>query len=388
MTSASAASAAILPFPIKLIGGLSVFGIESDSDPIDLTSGLGDAKAPEAKAQFYCLTLSLTKFLRLTDGAISQCMTRSLPGFQRCILTLRHLHCKSEAEQLRFARVKRTFAEVKSLLENTVDSENWNKSDRFNLYPLPLVEKLLAHYCPARVSKEALEAVRAFIKEHNLPALEPEAVVAPDEPAQLAADSDDEAGAGAESKRGRSRATLAQSIDHLSSLPLAPKGESKSKAERKVALPVSGFISGVPVIDLTSASTLALLAEREPECEQVLSVMVDNFSVWEPQGEEYQALREYGLRPREVSVTLQEQCQRFSEYRQEVWNWSRDPNQVTQKTVGNNIRVFLLFGGFVCHTTKRHRLKPAAFDMSVFGTKQIEAYIMDFLQVCLGLSLS
>jgi hypothetical protein len=50
--------------------------------------------------------------------------------------------------------------------------------------------------------------------------------------------------------------------------------------------------------------------------------------------------------------------------------------------VGNNIRVFLLFGGFVCHSAKRHRLKPAAFDMSVFGSKHIEPYIMDFLQVC------
>jgi hypothetical protein len=49
--------------------------------------------------------------------------------------------------------------------------------------------------------------------------------------------------------------------------------------------------------------------------------------------------------------------------------------------VGNNIRVFLLFGGFVCHSAKRHRLKPAAFDMSVFGSKHIEPYIMDFLQV-------
>ncbi len=111
------------------------------------------------------------------------------------------------------------------------------------------------------------------------------------------------------------------------------------------------------------------------------SAMVDNFSIWEPRGEEYEALREYGLRPREVSQLLQEQCQRFSEYRQEIWNWSRDPNQVTQKTVGNNIRVFLLFGGFVCHATKRHRLKPSAFDMTVFGSKQIDCYVMDFLQV-------
>ena len=36
--------------------------------------------------------------------------------------------------------------------------------------------------------------------------------------------------------------------------------------------------------------------------------------------EEYAVLREYGLKPDEVSVLLQEQCQRFSEYRQEIWN--------------------------------------------------------------------
>jgi hypothetical protein len=160
----------------------------------------------------------------------------------------------------------------------------------------------------------------------------------------------------------------------------ALKAERKSRKKPGKPLPVAGFIGGVPVIDLTDASTLALLAENE-ECEQVLSAMVDNFSIWEPQGEEYEALREYGLRPREVSQLLQEQCQRFSEYRQEIWNWSRDPNQVTQKTVGNNIRVFLLFGGFVCHATKRHRLKPSAFDMTVFGSKQIDCYVMDFLQV-------
>jgi hypothetical protein len=169
--------------------------------------------------------------------------------------------------------------------------------------------------------------------------------------------------------------------------PKAAGSGSPTKAERKtkpkkpsVPLPVAGFIGGVPVIDLTSASTLALLADND-ECEQVLSAMVDNFAIWEPRDQEFELLREYGLRPREVSQTLQEQCQRFSEYRQEIWNWSRDPNQVTQKTVGNNIRVFLLFGGFVCHTAKRHRLKPAAFDLTVFGSKQIDAYIMDFLQV-------
>ncbi len=101
-----------------------------------------------------------------------------------------------------------------------------------------------------------------------------------------------------------------------------------------------------------------------------------------PSCSEYTVLREYGLRPDEVSGLLQEQCQRFSEYRQENWNWHRDPSQVTPRTVGNNILVFLLFGGFVCHSAKRHRLKPAAFDLSVFGSKHIKPYIMDFLQVC------
>ena len=142
---------------------------------------------------------------------------------------------------------------------------------------------------------------------------------------------------------------------------------------------MSAFVGGIPVIDLTCPATLALL-----ESEQTLSSLVDNFSLWQPLVEEYTVLREYGLRPKEVSVLLQEQCQRFSEYRQEIWNWSREPGQGTQKTVGNNLRVFLLFGGFVCHSAKRHRLKPTAFDMSVFSCKHIESYVMDFLHYLHG----
>ncbi len=153
-------------------------------------------------------------------------------------------------------------------------------------------------------------------------------------------------------------------------------------------LPVVSFKGGgIPVIDLTNPATLAALSRLEDQdksdaeladVEQTLSSLVDNFSLWHPLMEEYSVLREYALRPDEVSVLLQEQCQRFSEYRQEIWNWHR---QVTSRTVGNNIRVFLLFGGFVCHSAKRHRLKAVAFDMSVFGNKHIEPYIMDFLQV-------
>ena len=41
-------------------------------------------------------------------------------------------------------------------------------------------------------------------------------------------------------------------------------------------------------------------------------------------------LREYGLRAEEVqsNPVLLEQCQRFGTYRQEIWNWHRDPMQV------------------------------------------------------------
>ncbi len=49
----------------------------------------------------------------------------------------------------------------------------------------------------------------------------------------------------------------------------ALKAERKSRQKPGKPLPVAGFIGGVPVIDLTDASTLALLAENE-ECEQIL----------------------------------------------------------------------------------------------------------------------
>ncbi len=85
----------------------------------------------------------------------------------------------------------------------------------------------------------------------------------------------------------RQRMTLQQSLEHLStpasvaagaagagpgsgsSAGSALKAERKSRKKPGKPLPVAGFIGGVPVIDLTDASTLALLAENE-ECEQIL----------------------------------------------------------------------------------------------------------------------
>jgi hypothetical protein len=141
---------------------------EGDND--DEASG-GDEDDNDNSPQYYAMTFALAKFLRVTDGAIAQCITRALPTFQTWVTTLRFHDCKTDDQRRLFARVKATFGEIKSLLENAVDSENWTKSDRFNLYPLPLIAKLCAHYCPKRLPVADLEAVREFLKAHAAPPL-------------------------------------------------------------------------------------------------------------------------------------------------------------------------------------------------------------------------
>jgi hypothetical protein len=131
---------------------------------IDDEASGSDEDDNDNNPQYYAMTFALAKFLRVTDGAIAQCITRALPTFQTWITTLRFHDCKTDDQRRLFARVKATFGEIKSLLENAVDSENWTKSDRFNLYPLPLIEKLCAHYCPKRLPVADLDAVREFLK--------------------------------------------------------------------------------------------------------------------------------------------------------------------------------------------------------------------------------
>jgi hypothetical protein len=319
---------------------------------------------------------------------------------------------------------------VKQQLDGAVDSLHSRKGDKFNIYPVALVVKLLAAHSPSKVDAATLDTVRAFVQKQQqqqqqlLQVSQPlvfgagtasSAAASAQRP--VAMDLDDASvpsleaagmvlglglglasgSAAAASAQGsherKDQASLAASEEETK-VKLEP-GLRSSRCHQPRYLPVSSFLSGIPVIDLTHPATLAALSHLEDDddgskeraeaatadVEQTLSSLLDNFSLWHPRMEEYAVLREHGLRPQEVSVLLQEQCQRFSEYRQEIWNWHRDPNQVTPRTVGNNIRVFLLFGGFVCHSAKRHRLKPAAFDMSVFGSKHIEPYIMDFLQV-------
>jgi hypothetical protein len=336
-----------------------------------------DASKP---ATWYCFTASVAHALHVTTRSVAQSVSRHLSASEAaCVLCVsRSTHPDS------FGRLLNTYAEVKRRVDGTVDSLNSRKGDKFSLYPLPLVAKLLSlPGSSSKVDSATLQAVDSFLKKQRQQAAAPGA-----DGKEAKVQAEPAAGLGAGSGSGLSSSFSLERKEQ----PLQKEQEIKVKIEpaSSRALPVSSLLRGIPVIDLTNPATLAALARLEgkdrADLEQTLSSLVDNFALWHPVTEEYSVLREYGLRPDEVadSTLLQEQCQRFSEFRQEIWNWHRDPSQVTPRTVGNNIRVLLLFGGFVCHSAKRHRLKPASFDMSVFGSKHIEAYIMDFLQYLHG----
>ena len=353
------------PFLTEALRGLHAFSLVDES---------------KERGGHYCFTVSIARVLRVTPRAVAQLVSRHLPAEASAVLSVsRTSHSDS------FSRVLATYAAVKLQLDGAVESLNSRKGDRFSLYPLPLVAQLLALHCPGKVDPVTLEAVRAFVKEKQPPAEAAVEAAAEAKSAGSGAGSSSEgAGSGAGSGLGL--------LPPLEETKQEIKVKIEARSSQRRSLPVLSLAEGgIPVIDLTNPATLAALSRLEDEdqaaagdVEQTLSSLVDNFALWQPVMEEYAVLREYGLKPDEVSVLLQEQCQRFSEYRQEIWNWHRDPSQVTPRTVGNNIRVLLLFGGFVCHSTKRHRPKPATFDMSVFGSKHIEAYVMDFLHYLHG----
>jgi hypothetical protein len=315
----------------------------------------------------------VARALSVTTRAVGQLLSRQLPADAAAL-------CATRASFPAFPRLLSTYAAVKLQMDGAVGSLNARKGDKFSLYPLDLVARLLGAQSAGKVDAALLQAVQTFVKENEV--------------ASAAAAASDSKGASSSAAAG---AAAAEEIK----VKLEPQASILPRASRR-ALPVASFAAGgIPVIDLTDPATLAALDRLEDEdkeqeqhataaaacdVEQTLSSLVDNFALWQPVQAEYAVLREYGLRADEVaeSPRLQEQCQRFSEYRQEIWNWHRDPSQVTPRTVGNNIRVFLLFGGFLCHTTKRHRLKQAAFDMSVFGSPHIEDHVMGFLHYLHG----
>jgi hypothetical protein len=425
-------------FDLQRLAGLFAFQLAEGAEGKQASAAAAGAVHGAPKGTWYCFTLAVARALRVTTRAVAQSVSRHCSAAEAAsVLRLK----RSDLPAASFARLLSTYAAVKQQLDGAVDSLHSRKGDKFSLYPLPVVVKLLAVHSPSKVDAATLETVRAFVqKQQQQQAAQPlafaaraasfSAASAAAAQHPMAMELDDGAAAPPALEAPAAGMDLGVGLGPgLGLQPAAAAGAGAAQAaglferkdnatgddsawcaeETKIklepgrrrqarSLPVSSFLGGIPVVDLTHPATLAALSrfenEDKPEAadtvadvEQTVSSLVDNFSLWHPVLEEYAVLREYGLRPDEVSVLLQEQCQRFSEYRQEIWNWHRDPSQVTPRTVGNNIRVFLLFGGFVCHSAKRHRLKPAAFDMSVFGSKHIEAYIMDFLQVLLRRSL-
>ena len=102
-------------------------------------------------------------------------------------------------------------------------------------------------------------------------------------------------------------------------------------------------------------------------------------------------LQHYGMTAEDISDTLARQFKRFSTYRQEIWNWHRDAaGAVTEKTTSNNLRVFLLFGGFLSkvYVHRAHHSdglnSPRSINLSIFGSKDMEQYAMAFLQYLHG----
>lgn len=185
----------------------------------------GDSKV----STWYCFTLAVARALGFTTRAVALAVSREFPSDAGVLSVTR--------QQPSFERVQSTYALVKSSLDGAVDGLGSRRSEKFCLYPLPLVQKLLALYSPARVSAQTLGSVRSFLAKAVV-AMDLDAVPA----AAAAADGDD-----VEMKQAA--------------------GEIKVKTEP--ALPEAEFVGGIPVIDLTCPVTLALL-----ECdvsEQTLS---------------------------------------------------------------------------------------------------------------------
>ena len=112
------------PFPTEALHGLHAFSLAEDS---------------KGCAPHYCFTASVARVLRVTPRAVAQLVSRHLPAEASAALCVtRASHPDS------FSRVLVTYAAVKQQLDGAVDSLNSRKADRFSLYPLSLVAKLLA----------------------------------------------------------------------------------------------------------------------------------------------------------------------------------------------------------------------------------------------------
>jgi len=97
------------------------------------------------------------------------------------------------------------------------------------------------------------------------------------------------------------------------------------------------------VIDLTRP-----VGNEDDELADVLAgALSDNFLVPQPPRRLDAVIkRKYRLADSDISDRFKEQCIRFGEWRQLVYEWSRDEASVAQTTVDNNIANILLFAGY------------------------------------------
>ena len=127
-------------------------------------------------------------------------------------------------------------------------------------------------------------------------------------------------------------------------------------------------------VDIRSSSAI------DEENDVVLGRLLDNFVEWKPRAEEYVAVREYGLKGARNQCNAQGTVSTFCGISPRDMELEPRCQAGCQKTVSNNLQVLFLLGGFVCKVTRRHRIKPEDFDLSLFSSKHIEHYMLDFLR--------
>jgi hypothetical protein len=112
--------------------------------------------------------------------------------------------------------------------------------------------------------------------------------------------------------------------------------------------------------------------------------LADNFLVPLPPRRQDAALkRGYRLPDSAISDRFKEQCIRFGEWRQRVYEWSRDEVSAAQITIGNNISNLLLFAGYcTTHAPAACRVHPpTAFDLTVFNSvAKIQPLALGYVQ--------
>ncbi len=136
-TLAPTALVCVQPFALETLAGLHTFQLAADK-----------------VSTWYCFTLTVARALEFTTRAVALAVSREFPDATDVLSVTRQ-------QQQSFDRLLSTYAVVKSAVDGAVDSLGSRKCEKLCLYPLPLVEKLLALYSPgARVCTNSRDGAR------------------------------------------------------------------------------------------------------------------------------------------------------------------------------------------------------------------------------------